>query len=73
MFKFVKYNVFYNISYSVWVESEEALAMQNLSLTEAYTYDPTLVLGKNRERDAILDALAKNLVHQVAKQLSLLQ
>jgi outer membrane lipopolysaccharide assembly protein LptE/RlpB len=65
-----EYNVFYNISYSVWVDSEEVLPVQDLSLTQAYTYDPTIVLGKNRERDAIRDALAENLVRQVAQQLS---
>jgi outer membrane lipopolysaccharide assembly protein LptE/RlpB len=68
-----EYNVFYNISYSVWVDSEEVLPVQDLSLTQAYTYDPTIVLGKNRERDAIRDALAENLVRQVAQQLSLLK
>ncbi len=67
-----EYNVFYNISYSVWVESEEVLPAQELGLTQAYTYDATTVLGKNRERDAIRDALAENLVRQVAQQLSLL-
>ena len=67
-----EYNVFYTISYSVWVESEEVLPVQDIGLTQAYTYDATTVLGKNRERDAIRDALAENLVRQVAQQLSLL-
>jgi outer membrane lipopolysaccharide assembly protein LptE/RlpB len=67
-----EYNVFYTISYSVWVESEEVLPAQDIGLTQAYTYDATIVLGKNRERDAIRDALAENLVRQVAQQLSLL-
>ena len=68
-----EYNVFYNVSYSVWVESEEVLPVQQLNLTQDYTYDATLVLGKNRERDAIRDSLAENLVRQVAKHLSLLK
>jgi outer membrane lipopolysaccharide assembly protein LptE/RlpB len=67
-----EYNVFYTISYSVWVASEQVLPLQDIGLTQAYTYDATIVLGKNRERDAIRDALAENLVRQVAQQLSLL-
>lgn len=67
-----EYNVYYGISYSVRVNSEEALPLQTLSLNQAYTYDENTVLGKNRERDAIRDALAEQLVRQVAQQLSLL-
>ena len=67
-----EYNVFYSVSYSVWVNSEEALPVQALSLAQAYTYNENTVLGKNRERDAILDALAAQLVRQVAQQLSFL-
>jgi outer membrane lipopolysaccharide assembly protein LptE/RlpB len=67
-----EYNVYYGISYSVRVNSEEALPLQKLSLNQAYTYDENTVLGKNRERDAIRDALAEQLVRQVAQQLSLL-
>jgi outer membrane lipopolysaccharide assembly protein LptE/RlpB len=67
-----EYNVYYAISYSVRVNSEAALPLQTLSLNQAYTYDENTVLGKNRERDAIRDALAEQLVRQVAQQLSLL-
>ena len=67
-----EYDVFYTVRYSVWINSEEALPTQFLSLNQSYTYDTTTVLGKNRERDAIHDSLAENLVRQVAKQLSLL-
>jgi outer membrane lipopolysaccharide assembly protein LptE/RlpB len=67
-----EYNVYYGISYSVRVNSEEALPLQTLTLNQAYTYDENTVLGKNRERDAIRDALAEQLVRQVAQQLSLL-
>ena len=67
-----EFNIYYNIGYSVWVNGEEALAEQSLGLTQAYTYDPATVLGKNREQDAIREALAQNLVRQVTRQLSLL-
>ncbi len=67
-----EYDVFYNIDFSVWINGEEALAEQSLGLRQAYTYDPTLVLGKNREEEAIREALAIRLVRQVTRQLSLL-
>ena len=67
-----EYNVFYSVSYSVWVNSEEALPVQALGLNQSYTYNENTVLGKNRERDAILNALAAQLVRQVAQQLSFL-
>ena len=67
-----EYNVYYSVSYSVWVNSEEVLPEQSINLSQAYTYDANIVLGKNRERDAIRDALAGRLVRQVAQQLSLL-
>jgi LPS-assembly lipoprotein len=67
-----EYDVFYDLDYSVEINGIEELGMQYLSLNQAYTYDATTVLGKNRERDAIRDALASNLVRQVTRQLSLL-
>ena len=60
-----EYNVYYSVSYSVWVNSEEVLPEQSINLSQAYTYDANIVLGKNRERDAIRDALAGRLVRQV--------
>lgn len=66
-----EYNVFYRVRYSVWINSEEVLPDQTLSLDQAYTYDANTVLGKNRERDAIRDALAVQLVRQVSQQLAL--
>ena len=67
-----EYNVFYRITYSVWADSAEVLPEQAISLNQAYTYNENTVLGKNRERDAIGEALAAQLVRQVAQQLSLL-
>lgn len=67
-----EYDVYYNIVFSVWINGEQALAEQSLGLSQAYTYDPTEVLGKNREEDAIREALAIRLVRQVKRQLSLL-
>ena len=67
-----EYNVFYRVSYSVDANAEEVLPLQSLDLAQAYTYNANTVLGKNRERDAIQESLAENLVRQVSQQLSLL-
>jgi len=67
-----EYDVFYNVVYSVWVDGEETLPSTALSLNQAYTYDATQVLGKNREAQVISKSLAQNLVRQVSQQLTLL-
>lgn len=67
-----EYNVYYNVSFSVWLEGQEALPTQTLGLTQGYTYNPETVLGKNREEEAIREVLSLNLVNQVTRQLSLL-
>jgi outer membrane lipopolysaccharide assembly protein LptE/RlpB len=48
------------------------LPQQSLSLFQAYTFDPAIVLGKNREGEEIREALALNLARQVSRQLALL-
>ena len=67
-----EYQVYYNISYSVWKDGAEILPQQSLSLAQAYTYDPAIVLGKNREAEEIREALALRLARQVSRQLALL-
>lgn len=67
-----EYEVFYRIRYSVWKDGAEILPSQSLSFAQAYTYDPTLVLGKNREGEEIREALALRLARQVSRQLALL-
>jgi LPS-assembly lipoprotein len=67
-----EYEVFYRIRYSVWKDGAEILPPQTLSLAQAYTFDPTIVLGKNREGEEIREALALRLARQVSRQLALL-
>ena len=67
-----EFEVFYRIRFSVWRDGAEVLPPQSLSLFQAYTYDPTLVLGKNREGEEIREALALRLARQVSRQLALL-
>lgn len=65
-----EYEVFYTVRYSVWVDGREVLPPRTLTALQDYTYDATLVLGKQREEEVIRTALAGNLVRQVAQQLS---
>jgi LPS-assembly lipoprotein len=67
-----EYEVYYRIRFSVWQDGVQILPPQSLSLAQAYTYDPTLVLGKSREGDGIKEALALRLARQVSRQLALL-
>ena len=65
-----EYDVYYKIRYSVWIDGEEVVSSRSLSRRQDYTYDPTEVLGKNREEEFIREALADNLVAQVGRELS---
>jgi outer membrane lipopolysaccharide assembly protein LptE/RlpB len=68
-----EYDVFYTVSYSVWIGGEEVVSSHTLTLSQDYTYDETLVLGKNREADTIREAITADLVRQVSHELSRLQ
>ncbi len=48
------------------------LDSQTLTLTRDYTYDSTLVLGKGREEELLREAIVKDLVRIVLKQISIL-
>ncbi len=48
------------------------LESQVLTLTRDYTYDSTLVLGKAREEELLREAIVKDLVRIVLKQISTL-
>lgn len=65
-----EYNVYYIVRYSVWMNGREVLPQHSVSLSQDYTTDSTLTLGKNRERDAIHEAIAGDLVRQVSQELS---
>lgn len=67
-----EYEVYYTIQYLL--EDGESVLMEPtlLTLTRDYTYDPTLVLGKAREEELLREAIAKDLVRIVMKQLATL-
>ncbi len=65
-----EYEVYYTVEYSVEVNETEALEPQVLTLTRDFTYDETLVLGKEREEQLLREALAADLVALVQQRLS---
>ena len=67
-----EYEVFYTIEYSLEDAQKSLLEPQLLTLTRDYTFDATLVLGKAHEEDMLREALAKDLVRVVLKQLATL-
>jgi LPS-assembly lipoprotein len=65
-----EYEVFYTVGYSIMSGERVLLSPQNVTLTRDYTYDATLVLGKAREESMMREAIAKDLVRVVLKQIS---
>lgn len=67
-----EYEVYYTIRYSLSSGPKNLLDSQTLTLTRDYTYDSTLVLGKGREEELLREAIVKDLVRIVLKQISIL-
>lgn len=67
-----EYEVYYTIEYALSAGSKTLLDTQTLTLTRDYTYDSRLVLGKAREEELLREAIVKDLVRIVLKQISTL-
>jgi LPS-assembly lipoprotein len=67
-----EYEVYYLIEYSLLSGEKRLLEPQFLTRTRSYTYDETLVLGKAREEQLLREAIVKDLVRIVVKQLATL-
>ena len=65
-----EYEVYYTVQYGVTTSDETLLDVQDLTRTGDYTYDTTLVLGKAREEEMLRDALARDLVRIILKQIA---
>jgi outer membrane lipopolysaccharide assembly protein LptE/RlpB len=61
--------VFYSIEYSVDSGERNLLSRQFITLTQDYTYDETLVLGKAQEEQVLRESIVNDLVRIVLKQL----
>ncbi len=67
-----EYEVYYTVRYTLEGSETNLMDPATLTLTRDYTYDSTLVLGKAREEELLRDAIAKDLVRIVMKQLATL-
>ncbi len=67
-----EYEVYYIIEYALSSGAKNLLDTQTLTLTRDYTYDSRLVLGKGREEELLREAIVKDLVRIVLKQISTL-
>jgi LPS-assembly lipoprotein len=67
-----EYEVFYTIEYSLISGEDSLLAPQDVTFTRDYTWDETLVLGKAHEEDLMREAIVRDLVRAVLKQVSTL-
>ncbi len=67
-----EYEVYYLVEYSLLSGEKRLLEPQFLTRTRSYTYDETLVLGKAREEQLLREAIVKDLVRIVVKQLATL-
>lgn len=65
-----EYEVYYTVEYSIASGEKVLLAPQDITLTRDYTYDTTKVLGKSREEAILREAVVKDLVRTVLKQIS---
>ena len=65
-----EYEVYYSVEYALANGEQSLMAPQFVTLTRDYTYDETLVLGKAREESLLREAIVKDLVRIVLKQIS---
>jgi LPS-assembly lipoprotein len=68
-----EYDVYYRISYSVFLDGKQVVSSRSLTREEDYTFDSTEKLGKDREAEEFRAAISKDLVRQVTYELSQLK
>ena len=67
-----EYEVFYTVGYKLATADKVLLGPKDVTITRDYTYDTTRVLGKAREAEMMREAVVKDLVRIVLKQISTL-
>lgn len=65
-----EYEVYYTVSYGAVTSSRSLLPVRTQTLTRDYTWDETLVLGKEKEEQLLREAIVDDLVRVVMIQLS---
>ena len=67
------YELTYQVEISVRGAGRELMAPQKVSLSRIYSFDETKLLAKDREKQILLDALARDIAGVVLRRLSTLQ
>jgi outer membrane lipopolysaccharide assembly protein LptE/RlpB len=67
-----EFEVFYTISYSVASGQKSLMDRRSQTRVEDYTWDETLVLGKEHEQERLRTAIVNDLVRDVMIQLAAL-
>lgn len=67
------YELTYEVQLSVLANGQEVMAPEQLSLTRIYSFDEQQMLAKDRERDALLEVLARELAGVALRRLYSLQ
>ena len=65
-----EFEVYYTVAYSVSAGTNTLLDSRTQTLTRDYTWDETLVLGKEKEEELLREAIVDDLVRVVLIQLS---
>ena len=65
-----EYEVFYTIRYGVVSGGDVLIETRDVTRTQDYIYDTTIVLGKAREEERIRAALVDDLIRFIMRQLS---
>ena len=66
----MEYEVFYRVFYSIQTKDKLIKSPQEEILTRDYTYDETLVLGKEREENLLREAIVDDLVRIILMKLA---
>jgi LPS-assembly lipoprotein len=65
-----EYSIFYTVTYAVTADGQEVLPAQTLTLTRDYTFDEEALLAKQHEEEILREALVRDLVTLVMRNLA---
>ncbi|MGI9291099.1 MAG: LPS assembly lipoprotein LptE [Gammaproteobacteria bacterium] len=68
-----EYEVYYRITYSVFMGGERMIENRSIQREQDYTFDATTKLGKDREAEGFRAAISKDLVRQVTYEIAQLK
>lgn len=64
------YELLYTVELSVSAQGRELMAPEELSLSRVYSFDESRLLAKEREKEILIDALARELAGVVMRRLA---